>query len=115
MIPLIVALQIAATAGGLAPTARPMDSAGAVNMLRRDAGDFLWAWRFHWEASERLRHEIQGELFPIESYFPKQPRPATNRTVRDRVNHLHCHPDARSGFPYLPTTIREGYGSLRAV
>ena len=115
MIPLIVALQIAATSGGLAPSARPADSAAAINMLRRDAGDFLWAWRFHWEASERLRHEIQGELFPIESYFPKQPRPSGNRTVRDRVNHLHCHPDARSGFPYLPTTIREGYGSLRAV
>ena len=112
MIQLIVALQIAATANSF-PVTRPPDSATTIHALRRDAASFLFAWRFHWEASERLRHEIQGDVFPSRAYQTRQ-RQYANKVTRDRVNHLHCHPDSRAGFPLLPTTIREGGRSLRA-
>ncbi|MGH9888278.1 MAG: hypothetical protein ACREBE_22280, partial [bacterium] len=81
--------------------------------LRQETADFLWVWRFYWEASERMRHELQGAIFPYEHVT--RTKPLASRVVRDRVNRVHCHGDARGGFPILPTIIREGGISLRAV
>ncbi|HEY9226368.1 MAG TPA: hypothetical protein VIP11_06980 [Gemmatimonadaceae bacterium] len=111
MIHLIVAFQIAVTAG--APAAGRADSVALVRHLQQDAGEFLWVWRFYWEASEALRHNLEGSLFP-QSWEPRVTG-LSDRVMRDRVNHLHCHPDSRGGFPVLPTIIRENAKSLRAV
>jgi hypothetical protein len=110
MLHFIVALQIAATASG----PNPVDSAATVALLRQEAGAFLWTWRNQWQASEKLRHDIQGDFYPGNTFAARQ-RQLANRTVRERVNYIHCHPDSRAGFPLLPTTIREGKGSLRAI
>lgn len=113
MLPLMIALQIA-TAGGVHTNPRsPAESVAVVARARSEAADFLWVWRFYWEASEALRHQLQGDLFP--NPHQRFIKPAGNRVTRERVNHVHCHPDSRGGFPVLPTMIPEGGGSLRAM
>lgn len=113
MLHLLIALQIAAAGHSHAVPLSGADSIAVVARLRAETADFVWVWRFYWEASEALRHELQGELFPASR--PRMNRPLSNRVARDRVNHVHCHPDNRGGFPVLPTIIREGGGSLRAI
>src|SRR5262249_50007367 len=113
MLHLVVAFQVAVASAGTAHVSTSRDSVAIVAQARAEAADFLWVWRFYWEASEGLRHELQGQIFPHE--YVARRVPLVNRVVRDRVNHLHCHPDARGGFPLLPTIVREGTTSLRAV
>lgn len=114
MLAMLLALQIAAGTPAPAHTVSARDSVSTVSRLRQEASDFVWVWRFYWEASERARHGIEGglfELYPQITAFGSFVRGAT----QDRMNRLHCHPDGREGFPMMSNIIPERRRSLRAM
>lgn len=114
MLVVLLTLQIAAGAPRPAATSSAIrDSVSTVSRLRQEASEFVFAWRFSWEASEKVRHGIEGGLFD-----PNPPMSALGGVIaatQDRVNRLHCHPDGREGFPIMSTVIPERRRSLRAL
>lgn len=111
MLHFLFALQIAVATPAARPTS-PRDSGAIVNRVRDEASDFLWVWRFYWEASESVRHFVQGSV--LAPARPSTVQSGMDLTARARVNVLHCHPDGRGGFPRLASTIEAGGRSLRA-
>ena len=112
---LVVLLTLQIAAGAPAATSSAIrDSVSTVSRLRQEASDFVWVWRFYWEASEAARHGIEGGLWDPN---PQMERPRRNRrrVTQDRMNRLHCHPDGREGFPIMSTVIPERRRSLRAL
>jgi hypothetical protein len=87
--------------------------------MRQEASDFVWVWRFYWEASEAARHGIEGGLFDPNPQAPPfgfgVTRGAVRGATQNRMNRLHCHPDGREGFPIMTSVIPERRRSLRAM
>jgi hypothetical protein len=114
MLVVLLALQIAAGSPTPASVVSARDSVSTVSRLRQEASEFVWVWRFYWEASEGARHGIEGGMFdpnPMVTAFGGSIRGAT----LDRMNRLHCHPDGREGFPVMTNVIPERRRSLRAM
>ena len=113
MLVVFLAFQIAAGTPSPASAVSARDSVSTVSRLRQEASDFVWVWRFYWEASEAARHGIEGGL------FDPNPLIAAWGTMRgatqSRMNRLHCHPDGREGFPVQTNVIPERRRSLRAM
>lgn len=115
MLVLLLAFQIAA--GSPSPSSSvARDSVSTISRLRQEASDFVWVWRFYWEASESVRHGIEGELLDPNPRFAVYSGYGIIRGgSQDRLNRLHCHPDGREGFPIMTNVIPERHRSLRAV
>jgi hypothetical protein len=113
MLALLVALPLQIYQASSGPVTRPADSVAIVTQMREETTEFLWVWRFTWQASQAIQHRIEGNVFEPDWIPPT--KPLSDRMIRLRVNHLHCHPDGRGGFPVQRTIIREGGVSLRAI
>jgi hypothetical protein len=113
MLAVLFALQISAGAPAPAAAVSARDSVSTVSRLRQEASDFVWVWRFYWEASERVRHGTQGGLFDPDPQIA--PFGFLRGATQARMNQIHCHPDGREGFPVLPNAIPERRRSLRAM
>ena len=113
MLVALLAFQIAAGTPGPARPVSAHDSVSTVSRLRQQASDFVWVWRFYWEASEAARHGIEGGLFDQNPIVIGMA--ALRGATQDRMNRLHCHPDGREGFPVMSTVIPERRRSLRAL
>src|ERR1051325_10960631 len=110
MLPLLLTLQVAVAQSAHVDTLA--DPVAVVQRLHRDAAEFLAVWRFYWEQSEAIRHDVNGDAFGRHLRRPGRVPP---RYPQLRLTYLHCHPDGLGNYSVRPTMIREGAATLRAV
>ena len=80
-------------------TLSPRDSTAVVDSVRALDSTFVWSWRFTWEASEGLRHVLNGGPLTTKDRLTPTPTPGLETSILVpgrwgvRLPLLHCHFD----------------------